>query len=222
MKSNSVMRLGVAACVAAMLSSCASSTQLTQSWADPGASNRSFQKLVIVGVSANTTLRRSYEDAFVEALKLRSVPSTPSYTFTGEGPLDRASVNAKVKEMGADAVLVTRLVDQETVSQHYQPGYVSAGPPPAYHAGWHGYYTLGYKRVAAPGYSAADKIYRLETCMFDTRNDNLLWSGLTQTTLLAGEVPESQVKTFIATLMLDMEKHKLVPKLPKPEKPAVK
>ena len=222
MKSNALMRLGVAACAAAVLSSCASSTQLTKSWADPGAANRSYQKLVIVGVSANTTLRRSYEDSFVEALKLRSVPSTPSYTFTGEGPLDRAAVNAKVKEMGADAVLVTRLVDQETVDQTYPPSYSTAGPPPAYHAGWHGYYSIGYKRLAASGSSSADKVYRLETCLFDTRNDNLLWSGLTQTTLLAGEVPESQVKTFIATLMLDMEKYKLVPKLPKPEKPAAK
>ena len=72
-------------------------------------------------------------------------------------------------------MLVTRLVDQETVNQYYPPTYSSV--PSAYYGGWYGYYNMGYTYMSSPGYSETNHVYRLETNLYDRAGDKLLWSG---------------------------------------------
>ena len=212
MKLAVVVRLGVAACAALGSWSCASNTLLTRSWADPGTADHHYEKLVVVGVSADATSRRNYEDAFVEELKSRSVPCTPSSSVAPRTPLDLAAMNDEIRRAGADAVLVTRLLDQKTVNAYYPHDRPALGPPVEYHGGWHGYYRLGL--VTPP--AVRDTSFRLEACLFDTRNDNLLWSALSQTTLGRSGASAAEVRVLVATLVVDMERYGLVPRLPKP------
>jgi hypothetical protein len=202
-------RLGIAALSAAAFASCGASTQLASSWTDPTATNRTYKKIAVVGVTPRAPARRMYEDAFVADLHARSIAATPSYTFAGEGPLDKDAATAKLREIGADAVIVTRLVDQETVETYYPPTYTTV--PEAYYGGWHGYYSMGYTYEASPGYVQENKVYRVETNFYDFANDKLIWSGLTESTLSAGDAPETEIKPLIDAIVNDMEKHKILP-----------
>src|SRR6185436_11806433 len=92
----------------AALVACSSSTHLTSSWVEPSAVHRSFREIVIVCVTSRSAVRRTYEDDFVADLAQRGVAARPSYALVGEGPLDKDAMNAKLREVGADAVLVTR------------------------------------------------------------------------------------------------------------------
>lgn len=219
MKLAAVVRLGVATCAALASWSCASNNLLTRSWADPGTAGHHYEKLVVVGVTADATTRRNYEAAFVEELKVRSVPCTPSSGVAPHTPLDLAAMNEEIRRAGADAVLVTRLMDQKMVNAYYPPDRPALGPPVAYHGGWHGYYRLGFATPSAgaqAAQAARDTSFRLEACLFDTRNDNLLWSALTQTTLGRSDASAAEVRALVATLVVDMERYGLVPRLPKP------
>lgn len=205
------LRLGLAALAVLPLVSCAASTRLTSSWADSTATGRSFQKIAVVGITQRAPRRRMYEDMFVNALAKRGQAAISSYTFAGEGRLDREAAVAKLQEIGADAVIVTRLVDQQSIREYY-PGTVTAyAAPSAYYGDWYGYYALGSTYTTTPGYLIENKIYRLETNLYDVQGEKLLWTGLTQATLSEGDTPRSKVKTVITAVMDDMARHKLLP-----------
>jgi hypothetical protein len=198
---------GLAGLLLITLGSCAPATQLTSSWADPTAGSHKYQKVVVVGASPQAGLRRKYEEAFTEELKARGVDAVASYTFGGEGQLEKEAAIAKLKEVGADGVIVTRLIDQESVQTYYPPSY---SVPSTYYGGWYGYYSMGYGYMTSPGYMVEDKVFRIETNLYDVGSDKLTWSGLTKTTLTSGDAPENEIRPLIQTLLIDMEKHKLV------------
>ena len=212
MNSSTTARLGLAALAVSALASCGPATQLTSSWADPTAANRRYEKVAIVGATPRAPIRRKYEDAFAKELEARGITAVPSYQFAGEGQLDKEAAAAKLREVGADAVIVTRLVDQETVQTYYPPTYSTMAAPSAYYGGWYGYYSMGYTYESSPGYVAENKVYRIETNLYDVTNDKLAWSGLTETTLMSGEAPENEIMPLISALLYDMEKNKIIVK----------
>lgn len=212
MKVSTSARLGVAALSLLTLTSCAATSQLTTSWADPAAANRSLKKVVVVGATPNAAVRRMYEDTFASDLKARGIDAVPSYTVAGEGQLNKDEASAKLKELGADAVIVTRLVDKQQYENYYPPTYSTYAAPSAYYGGWYGYYSMGYSYMSSPGYVEQGQIYRVETNMYDVQNDKLLWSGITESTLSSGQAPTSEVQPVIHLLVNDMEKKKIIPK----------
>src|SRR5262249_26052685 len=140
MKLRKSARLLFAAVAVASFTSCAASTQLTSSWADPTAVGHPYKKIVVVGVTNKDAVRREYEDAFVNELKSRGVDAMPSYSFAGaEGKIDKDQAVAKLKEVGADGVILTRLVDRESYNTYYPPTYSTVAAPSAYYGGWYGY-----------------------------------------------------------------------------------
>jgi hypothetical protein len=201
--------------VVATLVSCAASSRLTSSWSDPSAAGRAHKKMVVVGVTPQAPIRRMYEDAFASQLKQRGIDAIGSYAVVGEGKLEKEAAEAKIRESGADAVIVTRLVDQETVQEYYPPSYTTVAAPSAYYGGWYGYYSLGYSYMSSPGYVAENKVFRLETNLYDVGESKLLWSGLTETTLAQGESAQGEIQPVIAAVIGDMEKKNVLPKAPK-------
>jgi len=212
MKVRSFVRHSLFAVSLASLVSCSARTQLTSSWTDPAAPNHQYKKVVVVGATPRSSVRRMYEDTFAADLKARGIDAVTSYSFSGEGQLDKDAAAAKLKEIGADGVIVTRLVDQETVQTYYPPTYTNVAAPSAYYGGWYGYYSMGYSYMSSPGYVAENKVFRIETNLYDLTGDKLAWSGLTETTLTSGEAPESEIAPFIQMLTYEMERKKVLPK----------
>lgn len=212
MKLSSAVRLGLSCVAVAALASCAPTTQLTSSWSDPDAGGRKYQKIAIVGVSPQTARRHMYEDAFVAALQKRGTGAVASYSLAGDGKLDKETAASKLQEAGVDAVIVTRLVDKETVQEYYPPSYTTMSAPGAYYGGWYGYYNMGYSYESSPGYVMENKVYRIETNLYAVQGEKLMWSGLTETTLTSGDAPESEIEPLVYTLIMGMEKKGALPK----------
>ena len=219
MKRSTSARLAAAAIVAAALTSCAASTQLTSSWSDPAAAGHVFKKIVVVGVTNKSAVRREYEDSWTRELAARGVEAVPSYNFGGsDTKLDKDAAMAKLGEIGADAVLVTRLVDKDSYNTYYPPSYSTVAAPSPYYGGWYGYYSMGYSYMTSPGYVEENKVYRVETNLYDVHGDKLVWSGITETTLLSSDSPESEILPMIATLSTSMEQKKVLPHYQKGKK----
>jgi len=206
------LRIGLAVIAVAELTSCAASTRLTSSWADSTAAGRSFQKIAVVAIAQRAPRRRMFEDMFTNALTARGLDAVSSYTFAGEGRLDKEAATAKLHEIGAEAVIVTRLVDQQSIREHYAPTVTAYAAPSGYYGDWYGYYAIGYAATSSPGYTVENKIYRLETTLYDVNAEKLLWTGLTESTLSEGDTPRDQVRPIIAALLTDMEKHRVLPR----------
>ena len=205
-------RLAAAAIAAAALTSCAASTELTSSWADPAAAGHTFKKIVVVGVTNKAPIRREYEDAWTRELAARGIEAMPSYNFSSpDAKLDKDAAMAKLGEIGADAVLVTRLVDKESYNTYYPPSYSTVAAPSPYYGGWYGYYSMGYTTMSSPGYVEQNQVYRVETNLYNMTTDKLTWSGLTESTLSSGQAPTSEITPVIAMIANDMQKKKVLP-----------
>jgi hypothetical protein len=100
--------------VLALLGGCGARTSITSRWEEPRPAAIPFGHVLVVGVSENSRLRRSFEEAL--AVKLGTGGTRTTASVRAGNPtqtLDRDLVVAMVRSTGADAVLVTRLTSRK-------------------------------------------------------------------------------------------------------------
>ena len=153
-----------------MLAACASTT-LTNSWRDPAYTGPSLKKVMVMGVSTQSSVRRVFEDEFVSELRAAGVAAIASYTLIAQdGKADEATLQQAVRESGASGALISRLVRRETKTQVTPAMYP---PVPAF--GFYG----GTRRRGSDTTSRRPSIST--TSLRDIDAQRLLWAGTTET-----------------------------------------
>ena len=171
------------------LAACAT-TSLVGSWRDPEYSGPGFKKLLVVGITKESRLRRTFEDIFAGQLRARGVQAVPSYTLIPkDGQVDESELAAAVKKSGSDGVITTRLVQVDTKTG-VSPGYTTYFGAPVYPYAYYpapvpgatlyGYYTNTFA-VYQPPTSYTYEEATLETNLFDAKSSKLVWAGTTVT-----------------------------------------
>jgi hypothetical protein len=193
---------GVLSFIALVLVACAS-TQLTNSWTSPNYKGPPLKKLLVVGVSNQPALRRTFEDEFVKDLKAAGVDAVASYNFIPEGGrAEEARVNQAVKGAGADGVLITRLVRVD-VNTQVTPAY-----PPTMGMGYYGGYAGAYGGFYDPPMVTQTDTLVVETNLYGVDESHLLWSGTTQT--FAPTNLQQEMPGFAKIIIGALQKHKLI------------
>ena len=191
---------------ATLFAACAT-TQLNSVWKDPTYHARPV-KMMVIGVEKNPLKRRLFEDEFARQLKAHGTDAIASYTVLPDKLQDNQSaIAAKVKELAIDTVLITRLVSKKTV-QTYVPGTIYYPPP--YYNTWPDYYGYGYRYIYSPGYVAEDEYAVIETNMYESASDKLVWAALSETIL--SESGQAQIKSYIGIMVESMVEHGLLGK----------
>jgi hypothetical protein len=109
----------LAATAALALGACASTgDRIVKIYEDRAALAGPYTRILVVGAHAETATRRTFEDSVVRALAAVGTEARSSLAVMDAAQdIDRESVIAAVRETGADAVLVTRVVDIKTQSE---------------------------------------------------------------------------------------------------------
>jgi hypothetical protein len=187
--------------------SCGTSTSLVQRWSEPGYTGTKGQKVMVVALAKSEGTRRVWEEAFSHALvQVKAKPITGSSVFPQGLPSDEATLKQTIRESGADLVAVTRLVDVDK-EQVYVPG-TTYYPAPYY--GMYGYYNNAYGMMNTPGYYQENKVYKLETNVYDVKTEKLVWNGLTET--VNPETAQDAANSIINVVVMDMIEHKIIGK----------
>ena len=193
--------------LAAMLLSACATTQLTSVWKDPAYQARPA-RIMVIGVAKNPLNRRLFEDEFVAQLNARGTEAIASYTVLSDRQQnDQGAIAAKVAELGADTVLITRLVSKKTV-QVYVPGTVYYPPP--YYDTWPNYYGYGYHYMYTPGYIAEDEYAIIETSLYQARNDRLIWAASSETRMSGSN--QNLIRSYIGIMVDTMAENGLLGK----------
>jgi len=159
--------------LAALLGGCAS-TSLVNQWKSPEYTGGPIRKVMVVGVSRQPSVRRSFEDEFAAKLKAAGVEAIPSYTvIREEGKVDQAVLEAAVRKAGADGVMIARLVKREQETQVTTGSYGPTGVYGGYSSAWMGSYDM-------PTVYQYD-VVTIETSLYSTQQSKLVWSGTTET-----------------------------------------
>jgi len=156
------------------------STQIVNVWRDP-AFSAPTKRIMIIGVTKQAGIRRTFEDEFARRLATQGVQAVQSYTLIpedGEVPDERLA--QAVKRAGVESVLISRLVRVEVHTQVYVGAY--PGPPPF---GFYGYYSWAWGSYYDPPQIYNYDVAVAETNLFDTSTDKLIWSGTTRTIALS-------------------------------------
>lgn len=182
------------------------STQIVNQWRNPDYVSPRFNRVMVIGVSNQPSIRRTFEDELVARLKEAGVDALPSYRYIPEdGQVDEARLRQAVAEANADAVIITRLIGTErrttvTPGPYYSAPVLSLGIYPGYSAAWLGY----YEPIRISQYD----VYISETSMYDAPKNQLVWSGTVQTTA-PGNIGQ-EIKRYVDTVIKALDKEKLL------------
>jgi len=191
-----------------LLAACAT-TQVNAVWKDPSYQTRPA-KILVIGVAKNPINRRVFEDEFIAQLKAHGTNAVASYTVLSDKmQADREEIAAKVKSIGADAILITRLVSKKTV-QTYVPGTAYAYPyyrpyayhPPSSYNYWPDYYGSGYRYMYTPGYIAEDEYAVIESNLYEAKSDKLVWAASSETGI--NNFDKSIIGNYISVMVQNM------------------
>jgi hypothetical protein len=167
---------------------CSPSTQITGSWKNDGAQiTGDLNTILVTALTGRTTSRQAVEDDIAEALArkgyktLKSIDVMPPTLTSSDAP-DRKELLSKIQDADADAILTVALIDKDTETR-YVPGNYSYAPVSrfGYYGTFWGYYTNWYPMLSDPGYYEEDKVYFIETNLYDARTEQLLWSAQSET-----------------------------------------
>ena len=160
----------------AIVAGCAS-TRLTSSWQDPKDAGQPLTKVMVFGVTRQTTTRRIFEDEFVRQLQAKGLQAVASYTLIPEdGEVPQTRLQQAIDESGVNGLLVTRLVKVDKETQIYPGSYV--GPP---YYGFYGFYSSAWMGFYEPPQVYTYDVVTAETNLFRTNPDHVIWSGTTET-----------------------------------------
>jgi len=180
--------------------SCAT-TKMTDSWRDDNFRG-TVRKAVVIGIFKEPDTRKIFEDEFADRLKARGVDATASHKIIPDAELpDKDVVIGKIRKLGADAVLVTRIVDMET-EKNYVPGQAYAVP--TYYSYYGAYYSYSYR----PGYTETTGYAYMETNLYGLGDEKLIWSGRSKTKISATRY--ELIQAFVKTMLDGLSEAKLI------------
>jgi hypothetical protein len=183
------------------LISCGTSTTINGQWMDSAYEGKTYDDILVIAITEKPAYRRIFEGAMAEELRKLGVDAVPSSSvLPGDRQLSEDDVRPILDSGKVNAVLVTRLLGVDK-SQQYVPGSTYAVPY-GYYNNFYGYYSNTYQVVHEPGYMAENTTVSLETNLYDTGDEALVWSGVSETfnPESANDLIDSQVRTLVKTL----------------------
>ncbi len=197
-------KLIIVALLLILFSGCAT-TKLVQSWSDSDYQGEALNTFVVIGVMKDDLQRRIYEDQFVNRIKNDQISAIPAYSLieTNKDQYTKDELKEAVREAGVDAAIIARLVDIKEKKRYVPPTY-EYEPMYGYYRGFYPYYGMSRRYVATPGYYATDTIVELETVVFATSTEKMVWAGSTKSTNASSA--ESIIKKNADIIVKEMEK----------------
>ncbi len=183
--------------------SCAS-TKLINPWRDAGYQGP-VKKVFVVGVVKDRGRRSLIENEFVRQFKARKMEAVASTeVLSDEGFPTRETVEPKVREQGADAVLVAKFIKRET-KDTYTPRRDS-GVPMNFTADINAMFQFPEKneREMTYGYDFAV----MQLTLYNTETNKPIWSSLTETKYQGGGI--EQIKPFVSFVVMKLGEEKLI------------
>ncbi len=205
---NSLLLL--AAIIPAVLCGCAA-TSLKQTWKSPDYQGGPVQKIAVLVIEERDLQRSVLENAFAAELQSQGQDMLPTFKLLTlpEIKADKQAATRKLREAGADTILIIRLADQVTRDQQVQvapdrfsPAYSSYGM-----SDWYGYY-LGTGMGTVWG-DLRQEVY-LDSSLHELDTGKRLWFGVTKTVLKEGSDRIEELRPLTSKVVTAMRKDGLI------------
>ncbi|KAA8483360.1 hypothetical protein BDE36_2717 [Arcticibacter tournemirensis] len=165
-----------------VLSACGTSTQIVGSWKKGGADTLTYKKVLVAALTNNLQAKQKVENALAAVFSVRGATVSRSLDvfppdIESKNNKDKDAFLKKIKDYDTDLIVTNAVVDKKTQERYMGGGYAPWG----WAGNFGGYYRGYYGRFYDPGYYTLDKVYYLETNVFDAKTDQLIWSAQSRT-----------------------------------------
>lgn len=168
----------------AFLASCYSSSRITGSWKSPKQGEKVYKTLFVAALTGNTVAKSTIEKDLDQMLGkygisvVKSIDEFPP-TFSKDS-VSKETLMQRVHQKKSDAILTVSLLKKETESRYTTGTYAPAGRW-GYYGTFGGYYNYWYPYAYSDTYYTRDEVYYLETNLYDSSTEELIWSAQSQT-----------------------------------------
>ncbi len=170
----------VSAVAATILLAACATTKFTSVWKDETYQGHP-DKIMVIGVSKTPAIRRLTEDEFVQELKDHETSAIASYTALPDQSLgDKGAINTTAKEVGADTVLIIKVVGRKTGT--------TGGP-------WETY---------------EDEYVDIETNIYDVKSGKLVWTASSETWINENASERSRLREFVKVIVKRLSEQKII------------
>ena len=186
-----------------LITNACTSTKLTNIWVDENYKGKAFSDFLVIAVTEEEGIRRSFEKKFVEDLKetgVEAISSADAINIVADKELEKEDILKAVQKYKNDAVIITHLIGVKKERVY---------TPPAGSYGYYGYYDRVYGYVHSPGYYTTHKYVLLETNLYDVPTEKLIWTCQSET-WDTGSTSE-MIDEVIKAVTKDMSKNGLLP-----------
>jgi len=162
------------------------------------------QKMLLIAIAKRDRTRRQAENVLANQLVKRGLEAIPSYkVLPQEEKLDRQAVEAKVRELGFDSVLVARSISQKEITNHQYGGVILGGTAVYSNGGWYGYgYGYSYNREYDSDY------FIISTKLYDVDSERPAWSYIAQIKVDGSR--ERAINQLIPTIVEQLEASEII------------
>jgi hypothetical protein len=169
--------------LAILLCSCAS-TSMEKTWKSPNYPGGPVQKVAVLAVSDQGMVRTGLENRLARSIRQQGQAALTTIALLSLPKIkaDKAAAAARLRQEGADSILIVRLVDRETYDREVRATPAAFVPVTTGFEtyGWYGYYDVAFTEMGVT-YSSVNDYLVLDSSLFDLNTGKRLWSVLTQT-----------------------------------------
>ena len=202
------------ACITAsfLLVSCAA-TKVMTTWKAPDYQGGPVHQVAVLAVDERGLVRQGFENRFVKQLRATSQGALVTHDLLSlpEIKADKNAAVSRVRQAGADTVLIVRLVDGYTTTRQVAattPQYVEVVTGTG-STGWYDYYTVAYTDMATV-WGSTTQTACLETSLYDLSTNRRLWSCVTETVLKDGLDKLTEADLLVTKVLTAMRKDGVV------------
>lgn len=167
---------------------CTSSSKIIGSWKSPDFNSDKYKNIFVYAlISDDFILKQTIEDDVDKILEEKGIHASSSLNVKVPADLNleerKSYLAEKIYQSGHDAIMTIAIIDQ-TNETRYVPG-TNYYNPMMYGGGYMrfgGYYSMYSPMMYSPGYYDTEKNFYAEINMYDSKDQNLIWSAQSKTT----------------------------------------
>lgn len=194
------------------LAGCAS-TSLDGNLKSPAYQGGAVQKVAVLAVDERPLVRQGFENRFARQMVEHGQGAMVTYDLMSlpEIKADKQAATTRVRQAGADSVLVIRLADQATRTKETQAtAQIFAPVITGYeYNDWFDYYSVAFVNMGTSWSDTKTQVY-LEMILYDLKTSQRIWAGGTVTVLKDGMDRVAQVDPVVSKVLSALRKDGLI------------
>ncbi len=168
-----------------IVNSCGTSTMVTGTWEKP-AVNKVYDNILVAALVPTNSSRSSIERNMVTYLREEGVDASQSIDIFPPRLIEdedkKKEIQNSILNDGFDGILTVSLIDEDTKTRFVRgSGLYRPYPYYSFYGSFWGYYDYWYPYFYEPGYYVEDKVYYMETNLYDAQTEELVWSAQSET-----------------------------------------